>query len=110
MPEQLTAVQAEYRQLKFRVFKGVVVLAVIPFVLTAIATCFAVPSIVLKIGMAATMLGILIAVIYIRRVWRCPAYGSTFSYGHWTLGGKCLACHVQLYIPRYSKDGSRIYP
>ena len=108
MTEQLTAVQLEYRTLRFRLFKVVAVLAIVPFVLTAIGTRLAFPASALKIGMGTTILGILISVIYVRHAWKCPACGTNFAYGYSTLGGKCLACQVQLYIPRRSKDGSRI--
>ncbi len=110
MTKQLTAVQLEYRRLRFKLFEGVFVLAVIPFVLTAISVRFAFPSIISRISLGAALLGILISVIYIRREWKCPACGTNFAYGFSTLGGKCLSCRAQLYIPRRSKDGSRIYP
>jgi hypothetical protein len=59
--------------------------------------------------MAATMAGTLISMVYIWRVWACPVCGSKLWVGGGTLGGQCLSCKTQLYIPRRSKSG-RIYP
>jgi hypothetical protein len=42
------------------------------------------------------------------RVWACPICGFKL-WNNGTLGGQCLGCKTQLYIPRRSKSG-RVYP
>jgi hypothetical protein len=109
MTDPLTPVQVEYRRLRFRVFRVVVLFTLVPFALETIFVYFSAPQLLLAIGMAAMMAGTLISVVYVWRVWACPVCGSKLWVGGGTLGGQCLGCKAQLYIPRRSKSG-RIYP
>lgn len=103
--------QLEYRRRRTRVIKGIVVLGLLPFALMALLWYVGVPAMFISGGMAATLLGIFVCVLYVLRIWKCPACGKSLSpgTGGGTLGGKCVACNAELYAPRRSKDGSRIY-
>lgn len=107
--DPLTPAQVEYRRRRFRVFRVVVLFALVPFALETILAYFSAPQLLLAVGMAATMAGMIVSVAYIWRVWACPVCGSKLWVGGGTLGGQCLSCKSQLYIPRRSKGG-RIYP
>lgn len=109
MTDPLTPVQAEYRRLRFRVFRVVVLFTLVPFAIETILAYFSAPQLLLAIGMAATMAGTIVSVVFVWRVWACPACGAKLWIGGGTLGGQCLGCKAQLYIPRRSKSG-RIYP
>lgn len=109
MSEELTVIQLEYRRLRWKVFKGIVVFVLVPFAFQGIVYFFAAPPLVLSVGMAVMMIGVIISVLYVMCVWRCPACGRSLSPGGGTLGGKCLNCQAQLYEPRRSKSG-RVYP
>jgi hypothetical protein len=110
MTDPLTPVQIEYRRLRFRIVRTVILLVLVPFALEAILSYASAPPRVLSIGMAFMMLGIVMSVAYVWRVWECPVCGvKLWSGGVGTLGGKCLGCQTQLYIPRRSKGG-RLYP
>lgn len=111
MTDPLTPVQIEYRRLRFRVFRAVILLALGPFALEAIFYFGSAPPLLLSIGMAAIMLGTIASAVYVWRVWACPVCGFKLwvSDGSGTLGGKCLGCQTQLYVPRRSKSG-RVYP
>jgi hypothetical protein len=110
MANELTPAQIEYRRLRFRVFRAVVLLVPVPFALLATLSYASAPPLLLSVGMAATMLGTLASAVYVWRVWACPVCGfKLWTGGAGTLGGRCLGCQTQLYIPRRSKSG-RIYP
>jgi hypothetical protein len=111
MSEEMN-LQAEYRRRRAAVIKGTLILGVMPFALTALASSVAAPPTFLSACMAATLLGVFASVFYVLRIWRCPACGKSLSAGTGggTLGGKCIKCNAQLYVPRRSKDGTRIYP
>ena len=107
MRDQLTPVQFEYRRRRYRVARVVILSVLVPFGLEALFISASAPPLLLSIGMAATMLGILIAVVFVFRVWECPACGiKLWSAGVGTRRGKCLGCHVQLYVPRGSMKGT----
>jgi hypothetical protein len=110
MTDPLTPVQVEYRRRRSRVLGVVILFVLVPFVLEAILSYVSAPPVLLSVGMAVTMAGIIIAMAYVWRVWECPVCGiKLWSGGVGTLGGKCLGCQTQLYIPRRSKGG-RLYP
>jgi len=109
MTDQLTPAQIEYRLRRFRILRIVMLFVLLPFALEAILYYLSVPKVLLSIGMAAIMVGTLIATVYVWRVWECPVCGAKLWIDGGTLGGKCLGCQTQLYIPRRSKNG-RIYP
>src|SRR5262249_18738437 len=92
-------VQLEYRRRRARVYKSLIFLVGLPFALTALGFYVAGPAAFLSAGMAATMLGIAASVLFVLRIWRCPACGKSLSAnrGGGTLGGKCIACRAQLY-------------
>lgn|SRR5262245_1927692 len=104
-------VQLEYRRRRARVYKSLILLVGLPFALTTLGFYVAGPAAFLSAGMVATTLGIAACVLFVLRIWRCPACGKSLSAncGGGTLGGKCIACQAQLYVPRRSKDGSRTY-
>jgi len=109
MADQLTPVQIEYRHRRSQIFRVVILFGLVPFVLEATFSYISAPPVLLSIGMAVTMVGIMISVAYVWRVWECPACGiKLWSGGVGTLGGKCLGCQIQL-IPRQSKGG-QLYP
>src|SRR5262245_61288481 len=111
MADELTPVQIEYRRLKVRVFRTVMLLVLVPVAVEGIFSLVSAPPVLLSIGMAAMMLGVFASAVYVWRVWACPVCGFKLwvADGNGTLGGKCLGCKTQLYIPRRSKSG-RIYP
>lgn len=110
MTDQLTPVQIEYRRRRSRILRVVILFVLVPFVLEATLSYVSAPPALLSIGMAVTMVGIIISVAYVWRVWECPVCGiKLWSAGFGTLGGKCLGCQTQLNIPRRSKGG-RLYP
>jgi hypothetical protein len=110
MSDPLTPVQVEYRRLKFRVFRTVVLLVLVPFALEGLFSYVSAPPLLMSIGMAAIMLGTLSSAVYVWRVWACPVCGfKLWVGGSGTLGGQCIGCKTQLYVPRRSKSG-RIYP
>ena len=114
MPEHadpLTPAQIAYRELRFRVFRTVMLLVLAPVALQVIFYFSSAPPFLLPIGMAGMMLGIFASSVYVWRAWKCPVCGFKLwvADGSGTLGGKCLGCKTQLYIPRRSKSG-RIYP
>jgi len=110
MTDPLTPVQVEYRRRRFRVYRAVALFALAPFALETLLAYVYAPRLFLSIGMVATMAGIRISVVYVWRVWACPVCGfKLWIGGSGTLGGQCLGCKTQLYIPRRSKSG-RIYP
>ena len=99
LKEQLTNVQEEYRRRRYKVFKDVAVLAVVPFALTAAGARFGVPTLVVRVGMLATMLGILVSVIDVIITLRCPACGAS-TYRYPPFRGKCLTCGVPLLVTK----------
>jgi len=101
--------ELEYRRRRARVFRFVMLCALLPFGLEMLFVYVSAPPLLLSAGMAATMIGIVASNVYIWRVWKCPACGSKLWVGGGTLGGKCLGCGTQLYVPRRSKGG-RVYP
>ena len=106
MPEDLTAVQLEYRRRRLRVLKGAGTFVCIPVAFLVAVDLLAAPPILTKIFAAATMAGVFAYSIYVYRVWRCPNCGfPIWLGGDGTLGGKCLGCGVALYTPWRSKDG-----
>src|SRR5690242_602748 len=108
--EPLTPVQIEYSRRRFRILRAVILFVLVPFVLEATLSYASAPPALLSAGMAVTMAGIIISIAYVWRVWECPVCGiKLWSGGVGTLGGKCLGCQTQLYIPRRSKGG-RLYP
>jgi hypothetical protein len=109
--DPLTPVQIEYRRLKFRVFRTVTLLVLVPFAVEGIFSLLSAPPLLMSIGMAAMMLGVIASTVYVWRVWACPVCGFKLwvGDGNGTLGGKCISCKTQLYIPRRSKSG-RVYP
>jgi hypothetical protein len=107
--DELTPVQVEYRRRRFRVFRVVALFTLVPFALETILAYFSAPQVLLAIGMATTMAGMVISLVYVWRVWACPVCGAKLWIDGGTLGGQCLSCKTQLYIPRRSKSG-RIYP
>ena len=110
MSESITPVQLEYRKRRSKILKSVVLCILVPFALTAIGSYLDVPQSILSFGMAITMIGLAVFIVYLWRVWKCPNCGRSLcsSWGGGTLGGKCIACQVQLYPPKFSKDG-RMY-
>ena len=111
MTDPLTPVQIEYRRLRFRVFRTVMLLALGPVALQVIFYYASAPPLLLSLGMAAMMLGVIASALYVWRVWACPACGFKLwvSDGSGTLGGQCIGCKTQLYVPIRSKSG-RIFP
>ena len=106
MPEELTAVQLEYRRRRNRIWKSAGAFILLPVGLLVAVNQLAAPPILTKVFAAATMLGVFGFGVYIIRVWRCPnCRFPLWLGGQGTLGGKCLGCGVQLYIPWRSKDG-----
>ena len=106
MPEELTAVQLEYRRRRLRIWKSAGIFILIPVGLLVAVNQLAAPPILTKVFAAVTMLGVVGFGVYIFRVSRCPACGfPLWLGGQGTLGGKCLGCGVQLYTPWRSKDG-----
>jgi len=108
MPDQLTPVQTEYRRRQFRILRVVLFFVLVPFVLEAILVYAAAPPLLSSIGMAALVVGMIISIAYVWRFQECPVCRFKL-WGAGTLGGQCLRCKTQLYIPRRSKGG-RIYP
>jgi hypothetical protein len=106
VPKQLTDVQLEYRRRRFQIFRSVVLFVIVPFVLTAIMASLAAPALLVSALFAITMGGVVVLVVYVLRVWRCPACGFAL-YREGTLGGNCVGCGVQLYVPRVSKSGRK---
>jgi len=107
---QPTPMELEYRRRRTRVFRFVMLCALLPFGLEMLFVYVSAPPLLLSAGMAATMIGIVASNVYIWRVWKCPACGfKLWVGGKGTLGGKCLGCGTQLYVPRRSKSG-RVYP
>src|SRR5690349_17562954 len=104
MADPLTPVQVEYRRRRFRVLRVVILFALVPFVLEAILAYASAPPLLLSIGFAATTVGIIISMACVWRVSRCPVCGfGLWGEGGGTLGGECLRCKTQLFIPRRSK-------
>ena len=107
---ELTPVQLEYRRRRLQIVRVVVLFVLVPFAIEGLFSYVSAPPLLLSIGMAATMLGTIISTIYVWRAWECPVCGiKLWSGGVGTLGGKCLRCHTQLYIPR-RLNGGRTYP
>lgn len=75
MTDQLTPDQIEYSRRRYRVARMVILSVLVPLGLEALFISASAPSLLLSIGMSATMLGILIAVVFVYRVWACPACG-----------------------------------
>ena len=111
MADLPTPAQIEYRRLKFRVFRVVMLLVLGPVALQVIFYYGSAPPLLLSIGMAAMMLGVIASTVYVWRVWACPVCGFKLwvGDGSGTLGGKCIGCKTQLYVPIRSKSG-RICP
>jgi len=111
MADPLTPVQIEYRRLRVRVFRTVMLLALTPTALQVIFYFGSAPPYLLSIGMAAMMLGVIASAVYVWRAWACPVCGFKLwvGDGSGTLGGKCIGCKTQLYVPRRSGSG-RVYP
>jgi hypothetical protein len=105
--DPLTPVQIEYRRLRSRVLRVVVLCALVPFGIEGFLSTVSAPPALLSIGMGVTMAGIVASVAYVWRAWRCPVCGITLwsAGGAGTLGGKCLGCQTQLSLPRRSKGG-----
>jgi len=111
MADPLTPAQIAYRELRFRVFRTVTLLVLVPVALQVIFYYGFASPLLLSIGMVAMMLGVFASAVYVWRSWKCPVCGFKLwvADGSGTLGGKCVGCQTQLYIPRRSKSG-RIYP
>jgi hypothetical protein len=108
MPEELAAVQLEYRRRRLRIWKSAGIFVLLPVGILVAVNQLAAPPILTKVFAAVTMLGVIGFGVYIFRVSRCPACGfPLWLGGQGTLGGKCLGCGVQLYTPWRSKDGKR---
>ena len=107
---QPTPIELEYRRRRFRVFRFLLLFALLPFGLEAVFYYVSAPPLLLSAGMAATLIGTVVSAAYIWRVWTCPACGfKLWVGGKGTLGGNCLGCGTRLYVPKRSKSG-RIYP
>jgi hypothetical protein len=103
-----TPAQIEYRRRRSRIARVVVLFSLVPFGLLALLSRASAPPVVLSVGMALTFGGVLFSAVYVWRVWACPVCGFKL-WNNGTLGGQCLGCKTQLYIPRRSKSG-RVYP
>ena len=73
--DPLTPVQVEYRRLRFRVFRTVMLLVLVPVALQVIFYYGSAPPLLLSIGMAAMMLGVVASAAYVWRAWACPVCG-----------------------------------
>lgn len=107
MPEESKSVQLEYRRRQLRIWKSAVVFVLLSVALSLLASQMAAssPNFARAIFIAI-LLGIGGLVFYVFRTWRCPNCGfPLWLGGKGTLGGKCLGCGVQLYVPWRSRNG-----
>jgi len=85
MPEELTAIQLEYRRRRLRIWKIAGIFILLPVGILVTVNQLAAPAILTKVFAAITMMGVVGFGVYIIRVSRCPACGFPL----W-LGGKEL--------------------
>jgi hypothetical protein len=106
-PEELNALQQEYRRKQRRIWKSTAVFLLLSVAFSVVAgqTATSWPNLT-RVIFLSILLGLAGLVFYVFRTSRCPNCGfPLWLGGKGTLGGKCLGCGVQLYVPWRSKGG-----